>query len=115
VTAARIERSRLDEKREKARADARTWLDVCRAVNQRDGFTCRCCGRKCVQTLTVQENRLEHHHVLPKSMGGKDTTANVAILCLACHDVRHVKRTLHISGNADAVLTFEQNGMTWRG
>jgi hypothetical protein len=113
--AARVERSRLDEKREKARAEARTWLDVCRAVNQRDGFTCRCCGRKCVQTLTRVDNRLEHHHVIPRSGGRDDRSSNVVSLCAACHDLRHVKRTLHISGNADAVLTFEQNGMTWRG
>jgi len=111
ATTARIQQTRLDAKRAKARAEARTWLDVCRAVNVRDNYTCRSCGRRCVQTLTVQDDRLEHHHVIPKSKGGPDTTANVCILCLQCHDERHVKRTLHISGDANGELTIQHNAV----
>lgn len=106
-------RTRLDDQRESDRAEERHWRDVCREVDQRDGYRCRACGCRLVQTLARVDNRLEHHHVIPLSLGGEDSVENVASLCLRCHEDRHVKRTLHIKGNANRPLQFEQNGRKW--
>lgn len=97
------------------RAADRKWFDVCRLVELRDGFRCRCCKGKVVKTIRVQGDRMEHHHVIPKSLGGPDEVWNVAILCKNCHDDRHVTRELHITGRADQTLTFEKNGKVWHG
>lgn len=93
----------------------RNWLAVCRAVELRDGFRCRCCKGRVVKTIRLQGDRLEHHHVIPLSLGGPDTVENVAITCKNCHDDRHVSRVLHIKGNAEKRLTFEKDGDVWHG
>jgi 5-methylcytosine-specific restriction endonuclease McrA len=107
--------TRLTDRTAEKRAEDKHWHDVCRAVDARDGMRCRACGRKVVRTLARQVDRLEHHHVIPRSLGGQDEAKNVANICLECHDDRHVTRTLEIRGNANSKLTFKQNGKTWRG
>lgn len=69
-------------------------------VDRRDEGQCRACGRRCSTTATASEHRGEHHHVIPRSLGGGDTVENVALICVWCHDERHKKGTLRISGNA---------------
>lgn len=91
------------------------WRQVCRAVDTRDGLICRACRCRLVKTLTVQPNRCEKHHVIPRSLQGPDETCNVANLCLSCHEARHVTRTLTITGNANQRLSFEQGGKRWKG
>lgn len=108
-------KSRLDEQRDADREEGRAWRELCRFVNERDGYRCRCCQRHVVFSLKRQDARAEHHHVIPLSLGGPDTQQNVALICLKCHEDRHVKRTLHITGNANKKLTFEQDGKTWIG
>lgn len=107
--------TRLNEKASKAKADDKHWREVCRVVDVRDGRYCRCCQRKVVKVLAAQPDRLEHHHVVPRSLGGEDTPANVAVVCLECHQRRHVTRELSITGNANGLLTFERKGLTWQG
>ena len=68
-------------------------------VDRRDEGQCRACGRRC-STRATGEQRAEHHHVIPRSLGGQDTPENVCTLCVWCHDERHKKGTLRISGNA---------------
>lgn len=93
----------------------RNWRDVCRKVERRDGHLCRCCRCALTKTIRLQGDRMEHHHVIPKSRGGADTIENVAVICKNCHDERHVTRVLHITGNAEYELEFEKGGKTWRG
>ena len=69
-------------------------------VDRRDEGQCRACGRRCSTTATASEHRGEHHHIQPRSLGGMDTVENVALVCVWCHDERHKKGTLRISGNA---------------
>lgn len=96
--------------------DGRTWREhkiakramaeaelrrVCKLVDKRDQGRCRVCGRHCSTTAPKLEDRAERHHLQPRSLGGPDTTANLALVCLTCHDERHKKGTLALSGNAD--------------
>lgn len=107
--------ARVTDRKERRLAEEKHWREVCKLVEIRDGFNCRACGRKVTKTLTVQPDRLEHHHVRPRSLGGPDETANVCVICLECHSARHVTRALAIIGNADSTLTFEQEGVVWHG
>jgi len=49
----------------------------------RDDFTCQKCGKK--------ETRLEAHHVVWTTKGGKDSIYNLITLCENCHDKVHKK------------------------
>jgi 5-methylcytosine-specific restriction endonuclease McrA len=62
-----------------------------RAVTKRDGGRCRVCGKR----------GAEHHHVLPRSLGGRNVTSNLLLLCATCHGYRH-GGLIRISGNADS-------------
>ena len=60
------------------RTNARFGL-IRRAVRQRDGYRCRCCG-------APESGRAHHvHHVRPITLGGVDSTTNLLTLCPACH------------------------------
>ena len=84
---------------------------VYQAVEARDGMCCRACGRKVVKGGGLRLDALEHHHI---HQGRKvESTNAIMCACRECHDARHVTRTLHIEGNADATLTFEQDGRKW--
>lgn len=96
--------------------DGRTWREhrtakramaeaelrrVYALVDARDQGRCRVCGRRCSTTASSLADRAERHHLQPRSLGGPDTTANLATVCRSCHDERHTKGTLALSGNAD--------------
>ena len=51
-------------------------------VVERDEYTCRVCGR-----FTNFLNGV--HHVLFLSQSGSDTSENLVLLCLKCHDGFH--------------------------
>jgi len=51
------------------------------ATLMRDGYQCTQCGEK--------NTRLEAHHLIPRSLGGKDTITNLMTLCKPCHDHHH--------------------------
>jgi hypothetical protein len=98
----------------KAKKDAETLATrkrVYKAVELRDRMCCRACGRKLVKSGGLRLDALQHHHI---HEGRKvESTAAIVCLCRRCHDQRHVSRVLHISGNADGVLTFSRDGLTW--
>jgi len=57
----------------------------------RDGYTCKHCGKRGV--------RLEAHHIVFRSHGGKDTLDNLLTLCGQCHHHLHQgKITLKVRG-----------------
>jgi len=89
--------SRAAEKKQRRRVADVRWLAVCALVRARDRYKCRHCG----STFMV-----EAHHIRFRSMGGEDTTENVALLCKPCHSEIHAYR-LAVSGNADKNLRFE--------
>ncbi len=61
------------------------------ACLMRDGYTCQHCGKRDV--------RLEAHHIMFRSNGGKDTLENLLTLCDQCHHHLHQgKITLKVRG-----------------
>src|SRR5947207_475788 len=61
------------------------------ACLMRDGYTCQQCGKRNV--------RLEAHHIVFRSNGGKDTLENLLTLCDQCHHHLHQgKITLKVTG-----------------
>ena len=78
---------RLQDRVAKRRDAMRAWLACCAAVDQRDRFVCRYCGRKTRKTLTVCPERLEHHHLVGRNVAPELVTAtrNVICVCLECH------------------------------
>jgi 5-methylcytosine-specific restriction endonuclease McrA len=110
---------RLVSRTTKQRDEDKQWKAVCRYVDERDRFRCRCCGRRLVRTLTLCEERLEHHHLEARSLMPElvHDVRNVIAVCKACHDklTRHeiepmgTERFSFGSGtylNADCPLVF---------
>lgn len=89
-----------EERDERKRAKKAAWLEVCKAVDRRDQGKCRVCGTQCALGSTFSD-RAERHHVRPRSLGGPDASWNLATVCVDCHDKRHKKGALRISGDAD--------------
>ncbi|MCR4375639.1 MAG: hypothetical protein NUW22_12400 [Acidobacteria bacterium] len=98
--------TRLDRKTKKAAETVTQRRKVYKSVEVRDKMRCRACGVRVRKTAGLAGNRLEHHHVNGRTGPAAETTRNVCLLCKSCHDERHVKRTLNISGNADGVLAI---------
>lgn len=102
------EPTRHDVRRAQEREEAANERAVFKAVSVRDGYACRACGRSCDPQAKSMLEKAHHHHIVYRSALGPDTTANVCLLCAGCHDEEHVKRTLHVEGNADVGLTFSR-------
>lgn len=71
---------RFYEKRESAKAQLQNWKKLRAAVIKRDGLACRVCGVK---------HALDLHHLLMRSLGGRDELSNVCFLCRDCHKAVH--------------------------
>lgn len=52
-------------------------------VLSRDNHTCQICGGK------HRDEKLETHHIVPRSRGGADTADNLIVLCHTCHAALH--------------------------
>jgi len=107
--------TRLESKQRKGAALESARREAYRIVELRDGYRCRACARGVVRTAELRANRLEHHHVMGRGSILYEATANICVLCKACHDERHVTRRLSIHGNADGTLRFEKDDHVWRG
>ena len=59
---------------------SRRWRKLRAYVIRRDGVRCVRCGGK---------EKLECHHVIPRTAGGLDAPSNCRTLCLTCHDGLH--------------------------
>jgi 5-methylcytosine-specific restriction endonuclease McrA len=72
-----------------------------RHVKKRDEGRCRACGRVGTQM----------HHLQRRSLGGRWTFHNVALLCKWCHQFEHAA-LLQIRGNPEPgeLLTIESQG-----
>jgi 5-methylcytosine-specific restriction endonuclease McrA len=69
----------LDKRATKAQQD-REWWDLRNSVLLRDSFVCRACGGRA---------GLDVHHLLRRSLGGKDERRNLITLCRRCHQDVH--------------------------
>jgi 5-methylcytosine-specific restriction endonuclease McrA len=82
------------------------YARVCREVDARDGDRCRVCLR------FVLSGR-HHHHLVFRSQGGADTTANLITVCAGCHADIHERR-IAVTGNANGPLTLRRTDDTTR-
>jgi hypothetical protein len=81
------------------------------AVTRRDGKRCRFCARP----------GGEHHHIEPRSRGGRTVTHNLVLLCGGdgrCHQLAQ-QHVLRLSGNPDEMGKLEfadsrTGGSVWR-
>ena len=63
------------------------WRACCRIVEARDKYICRVCQRHVRRTLTLCPERLEHHHLVARSLAPTLVSApsNVLCVCAECH------------------------------
>jgi len=79
------------------------------ATLMRDGYQCQHCGRR--------NTRLEAHHIIYTSQGGKDTLDNLITLCTKCHTRVHKGKimldTSGVSGFLDQVAQRTMQGKSY--
>ena len=90
--------SRAADKKAKARATEREWQKVRLQVLRRDRWKCRYCK---------SAERIEVHHLKPRSLGREDTTANLLCLCAVHHAERHAYRLVIHGTDANKGVRFE--------
>jgi hypothetical protein len=93
-------RARVFEKRDLQRERKRVRDAVREAIKARDGYACRCCGRK-------DHVRQDPHHLRFSSLGGADTTENEILLCAFCHAAIHARQIYVLGNNADKLILFD--------
>lgn len=71
---------RLLKKRQAKALTKREWRALHQIVAERDGKHCRNCKT---------ERGLDLHHVIFRSLGGKDVAENLILLCQRCHQDVH--------------------------
>ena len=79
------------------------------AVLHRDSYQCQLCG-------TSGENRLQLHHLILRSQGGKHVEENLVTLCFKCHQDVHEGRQdimlIEVEGVICAFPNAPQQGKT---
>lgn len=53
-------------------------------IGKKRGWVCEHCGKRWCDGFLMEVD-----HILPTSMGGKDTESNAQILCVFCHLAKH--------------------------
>lgn len=64
------------------------WREIRQQVYERDNWTCRHCGCKCLNTADSKNHpkrKIQAHHVTPRRCGGTDDLSNLVTLCMSCH------------------------------
>lgn len=90
--------SRAAVKKAENRDTEREWQKVRRLVLVRDGWKCRRCK---------SGDRIEVHHMTPRSLGREDSTRNCLVLCAVCHADRHAYRLVIHGADANNGIRFE--------
>lgn len=90
--------SRAAQKKRTSRDTEREWQKVRHQVLQRDGWKCRYCK---------SGERIEVHHLKPRSLGREDTAQNLVTLCAVHHAERHAYRLNILGEDANKGLRFE--------
>jgi 5-methylcytosine-specific restriction endonuclease McrA len=92
--------SRVATKRQAKADEAELDRAVCKAVDERDRYRCRVCGRRCNPSALDMLQKAHRHHITYRSAGGATSSDNVVTLCADCHSEEHAHR-LAVRGNAD--------------
>lgn len=99
-------RPRILDKREERLERERRARELSAAIAQRDGATCRCCGRKGTYEISG-ERALHRHHLRYRSLGGDDDLTNVLTLCAICHALIHARQLWPLDFDANQIVRFE--------
>jgi 5-methylcytosine-specific restriction endonuclease McrA len=94
-------RPRFYVKQESAKTQAANWRKLRTAVIKRDGLHCRVCG---------VTHALDLHHILMRSLGGRDEATNLCWVCRDCHKAIHghaLKVRWTDDGNRAKSVNFE--------
>jgi hypothetical protein len=79
------------------------------ACLMRDGYTCQHCSERGV--------RLEAHHIVERSHGGKDTLDNLLTLCDQCHHLLHqgkiTLKVMGVHGHLDQIAQRAMQGKSY--
>ena len=81
----------LLRKRALAAETEKAWRACKARVRRRDGNVCRLCGRHAYP---------DPHHILEKSLGGRDEDRNIVCLCRPHHDEAQA-HLIRITGNPE--------------
>lgn len=89
-------------KRNKRLSSSNLWNDRQSKLLRRDKYKCRVCNE-----YICGEDKVEIHHIKPKSLGGDDTLSNSVILHVECHkQLTHTKsRALLAQFERDKILS----------
>lgn len=78
---------------EKAHLNGWEWRKRRRECYERDRWTCRDCGAKCLSvkdSRTKVSRRIQCHHIVARRDGGGDELENLVTLCASCHRKREI-------------------------
>jgi hypothetical protein len=99
--------SRAEVKRKGLTAKQLAERNIYRAVNARDLYACRSCGRSVSPSAIGLLQRAHHHHIVFRSAGGDTSMSNVCLLCAVCHADVHAHR-LTVEGDANKRLKIRR-------
>ena len=99
---------RLEQRVTQRRAEDRAWAAACHAVDVREGYKCRVCGRATRKTMTVCPERAEHHHIVGRRIAPQLVTdvKNIILVCLSDHQ-KLTRHELQVEGRAEDMFTSE--------
>lgn len=89
------------ERKERLDRERQAEIDACyAAVDARDKSICRVTGVHLTSGASDPHKRKERHHMVRRSRGGENETANVITISAAIHQLDHAGK-IHLSGDAD--------------
>jgi 5-methylcytosine-specific restriction endonuclease McrA len=74
--------TRLRQRQPRLMLDPESYRRLCQRVLERDGWRCQRCGRR---------DKLQIHHIIPRSRLGADAEENLITLCAQCHREVHLQ------------------------
>ena len=97
------------------RAIDQAWEACKRRVDTRDNYTCRVCSRRVVKTLTLCAERLERHHLVPRSIAPAlwADARNVLVVCAIDHGRHEIEPTGTERFTTEAGSFLNADGTIW--
>lgn len=90
------------------------WHLISKAVLNRDGYSCRVCGKSQFAPVegsgNVRKVRLnvEVHHIIPRKMKGSDSFRNLITLCSECHKITYKNRYQGLPGREGRLTSYAE-------
>src|SRR5689334_21370593 len=84
-----LKSSRYTTRKQKVRDREAEKREVYDAVNRRDRYRCRVCGKYCDPNAVDLLKRGHHHHIVYRSKRGPTRSYNIVLLDAECHAAIH--------------------------